>query len=195
MPPDPPAGGHNVRFANGKIVRSIAAGQGLVPIHVALSRVTYPITFRWDIQEQNNVSYWVRVGMNRTRLQGSGRIVVPHRIDGRIRLEAQVLEGNTVTGMTSVKSNRLHDATPNPFNPATSLYFDITQTSHVTVSIYNLLGQMVSTLIDEIRDPGQHSATWEATGLASGVYLARLTVTGDQGQLLYARTSKLMLMK
>ncbi len=68
---------------------------------------------------------------------------------------------------------------PNPFNPTTTLPFDVTQAGPVTLTIYDLLGRPVATLIDAPMTPGRYEVAWDAGGLPSGVYLSRLaTVTG-----------------
>jgi thermitase len=69
---------------------------------------------------------------------------------------------------------------PNPFNPATTIEYDLPTTkgsnpSRVTLKIYNLLGQPVGTLVDELQAPGYHHAQWTTDG-PSGVYFYRLQV-------------------
>ena len=78
---------------------------------------------------------------------------------------------------------------PNPFNPETNIAFWIPSSGHVTLTIYNTLGQRVETLLDEVLASGSHSVAWEATGYASGPYFYRLTVD-DQ-----VETKKMMLLK
>jgi len=63
---------------------------------------------------------------------------------------------------------------PNPFNSSTMIEFSIYNTEHITLSIYNLLGQRLETIFDGIQQAGQHSITWDATDFPSGVYFARL---------------------
>jgi len=68
---------------------------------------------------------------------------------------------------------------PNPFNPFTSIEFSVTNYCHVTVKVYNLLGQIVVTLVNEPLNAGTYRATWNGTSesgnqVASGVYFYRL---------------------
>ncbi len=63
---------------------------------------------------------------------------------------------------------------PNPFNPTTNLSFIIGHSSLVTLKVYNLLGQEVATLINEVKEPGEYNAQWDANGFSSGVYFYRL---------------------
>jgi hypothetical protein len=63
---------------------------------------------------------------------------------------------------------------PNPFNPSTQISYAIPAESHVTLKVYNLLGQEVVTLVDEVKAAGHHAVSWNATGQASGVYFYSL---------------------
>lgn len=67
---------------------------------------------------------------------------------------------------------------PNPFNPTTSISFSIAQAGNVKLSVYNLLGQEVRTLINKNMEPGNHSVDFDAEGLFSGVYIYRLESNG-----------------
>ncbi|GEM_PF-2756557 len=63
---------------------------------------------------------------------------------------------------------------PNPFNPTTTLRFSLPRASHVQLTVYNSIGQKVSTLIRRMMPAGNHSTTFNASGLSSGVYIYRL---------------------
>ncbi len=63
---------------------------------------------------------------------------------------------------------------PNPFNPTTSINFALPQSGQVKLVIYNSVGQVVETLIDETRSAGQYTIRFDATNLASGAYYYRL---------------------
>ncbi len=65
---------------------------------------------------------------------------------------------------------------PNPFNSGTTIKFIIVESMEVKLSIYDLLGREVQTLIDEFRPAGVHTATFDASDLSSGVYFYRLQV-------------------
>lgn len=65
---------------------------------------------------------------------------------------------------------------PNPFNPSTTIDYQLSQTGHVRVTIFNLAGQWVETLVDETRPPGNYSITWDATGKSSGTYFYQFEV-------------------
>jgi hypothetical protein len=63
---------------------------------------------------------------------------------------------------------------PNPFNPSTSIEFYIGERSNVSLSIFNLLGQKIDDLVNEQMEPGTYNVSFNASGLASGVYLYQL---------------------
>jgi C1A family cysteine protease len=67
---------------------------------------------------------------------------------------------------------------PNPFNPTTAISYQLPALSQVDVSVYNLLGQKVATLVSEKQAAGSYSVVWDATGFSAGVYFCRL-VAGD----------------
>jgi hypothetical protein len=68
---------------------------------------------------------------------------------------------------------------PNPFNPATTIVFDLPQAGHATLRVYDLAGRLVTTLADRALAAGRHTLRWDGhdahgTPVASGVYLYRL---------------------
>jgi hypothetical protein len=73
----------------------------------------------------------------------------------------------------------LHQNFPNPFNPTTTIRYDLGQATQVTLEVYDALGRRVATLVDGFVAAGEYTATFSAKDLASGLYLYRLTA-GDQ---------------
>ncbi|MGQ9798544.1 MAG: T9SS type A sorting domain-containing protein, partial [Ignavibacterium sp.] len=67
---------------------------------------------------------------------------------------------------------------PNPFNPNTSISFTIPQSGNVKLSVYNLLGQEITTLVNEYKEAGTHNIQFNAANLNSGVYLYKLESNG-----------------
>ena len=78
---------------------------------------------------------------------------------------------------------------PNPFNPTTTISFDIAEASSAALSVYNLSGQIVETLVNRPMQPGQHTVSFDGTGLSSGIYFYRLTAGS------HSMTKKMVLMK
>ena len=90
----------------------------------------------------------------------------------------------------SVPNNfKLYQNYPNPFNPTTIINFEIPKAGDVRLTIYDVLGRLVKILVNEHKTPGKYSYTFNASGLASGVYFYSLTA-GD-----YRDTKKLVLLK
>ena len=69
---------------------------------------------------------------------------------------------------------RLHKNYPNPFNPTTTIRYEIPNESHVTLTVYNVLGQRVATLVNETISAGAHEVHFDAEHLSSGSYIYRL---------------------
>ena len=84
---------------------------------------------------------------------------------------------------------RLDANYPNPFNPATTLSFALPQAAHVTLTVYDATGAAVATLVDRRLAAGLYTATWEAAGLASGVYVAQMRAER------FVQTRKMILLK
>jgi hypothetical protein len=83
---------------------------------------------------------------------------------------------------------------PNPFNPQTQIDYQVPKTANVDISVYNIVGQLVTTLVDEVKTPGYYSVSWNATDqnglrVCSGVYIARM-VSNNQSM-----SRKLVLLK
>jgi outer membrane protein assembly factor BamB len=75
----------------------------------------------------------------------------------------------------------IHGNYPNPFNASTNVNFSITTGGNVELTVYNLMGQKVVTLVDGYLPEGVHSINWNASGQPSGIYYARLTHNGKTG--------------
>jgi hypothetical protein len=83
---------------------------------------------------------------------------------------------------------------PNPFNPETIIRYSLPEKARVSIDIFNLLGERVTTLVDEDQAAGEHLALWDGldesgTSVATGVYFYRLTVGGE------VFSKKMMLLK
>jgi photosystem II stability/assembly factor-like uncharacterized protein len=78
---------------------------------------------------------------------------------------------------------------PNPFNPSTTIKFSIPETGNIKLKVYDILGNEVATLVNEEKAPGNYSVEWNASSLASGVYVYRLTAGS------FVQTRKMILMK
>ncbi len=83
---------------------------------------------------------------------------------------------------------------PNPFNPSTSIKFALPEASKVTMKIFNLLGQEVSTLVNENYDAGRYEVQFNANRLASGIYIYSISAEGVNGNR-FIESKKMTLLK
>jgi hypothetical protein len=86
-------------------------------------------------------------------------------------------------------------ARPNPFNPSTTIAYEVPEQAHLTLTVYNLLGQEVMRLIDQVQAAERYEAVWNGTnltgaGVASCIYLYRIT-SGSE----YTETKRMTLLK
>ncbi len=84
---------------------------------------------------------------------------------------------------------------PNPFNPSTMIRYDLAASAHVNITIFDVLGRVVATLVDEVQSASRYSVNWNATGLSSGIYFYRIYARGQDGARDFTSTKKLILMK
>ena len=91
--------------------------------------------------------------------------------------------------VNGVKKFELAQNYPNPFNPTTTIQFQLPQTGWVKLTLYNILGQEIKTLVNEVKEAGTHTVNFDASELNSGVYIYRI----ESGS--YTRTQKMTLIK
>lgn len=89
----------------------------------------------------------------------------------------------------------LHQSYPNPFNPTTTINFDLPEPSHISLVIYDVLGRKVVELENGMKEAGYHSVTWNAADAASGMYFARFMATDASSNVRISKVSKLLLTK
>ena len=88
----------------------------------------------------------------------------------------------------------LDQAYPNPFNPTTTINYQLSSNSHITIMVYDILGREVKKLIDEDKTPGKYHVTFDASGLASGLYYYRMIATTTDGTI-FIQAKKVTLIK
>jgi hypothetical protein len=135
------------------------------------------------------------VGMNWTAPSGLGSSARVYAVIDPNNEVTEIHEDNNVgyvmvrqAGTTGVEeqdhvpspqSFALQQNYPNPFNPATVIVYDLPERSHVTLTVFDLLGRNVATLVDDDKGAGHHHVVFDAQHLATGMYLYRLQ-TGDR---------------
>jgi hypothetical protein len=110
------------------------------------------------------------------------------RIDDTLYTNEEVLTGIAIQPNIP-KNSRLYDNYPHPFNPETVIGWQLAIGSHVELTVHNILGEKVSTLVSKRMEPGTHSYRFNGKNLASGVYYNQL-VAGD-----YRNLKKMILIK
>jgi len=104
-----------------------------------------------------------------------------------------ILKGNPVITelgeMTSPAEYRLEQNYPNPFNPVTNITYQLPQKTNVTIKVFNVLGSEIATLVNEEKDAGIHTLTFNAENLNSGVYIYHLKTDN------YVNAKKMILLK
>ena len=89
--------------------------------------------------------------------------------------KALAKSGNSQNTITTLPMEfKLEQNYPNPFNPATSIIFSVANDGIVSLEIFNMLGEKVATLLNEYKPAGRYSVNFDASKLASGIYLYRI---------------------
>ncbi|UCD94486.1 MAG: T9SS type A sorting domain-containing protein [Candidatus Zixiibacteriota bacterium] len=106
--------------------------------------------------------------------------------------EEEILEKGSPGSLPSEFT--LYPNRPNPFNPATGIAYDVPVATHVRIEVFNVLGQRVTTLVDEYKAPGRYETVWNGTDesgsrVSSGIYL--YSMQADK----FTQTKKMLLMK
>jgi hypothetical protein len=100
---------------------------------------------------------------------------------------------STLTGIVAinypVNEFKLFQNYPNPFNPVTTIEYHIKEQGLVSLKIYNLLGEEVAELVNEVKNSGSYKINFNATGLSSGIYFYKLWINN------FIETKKLLLLK
>jgi hypothetical protein len=104
-----------------------------------------------------------------------------NQLDGRYNVSLDFLDAamNQTTGIeddsrNSPESYLLHQNYPNPFNPSTTIEYELPEPSYINLTVHNVIGQEVATIVAGGRPVGTFRTRWDATGFPSGMYLYRL---------------------
>jgi hypothetical protein len=190
MPPIPPIGAFDARFESaegGSMVRTHAAGiTGPTEFIVEVQSDSYPLTVTWNVKEGTTL-YELTDGVSgrlftSRSMRGTGSIEITNNALNRFSIR---LAG----GGELPKEFALAQNYPNPFNPSTTIKYDLPTDTHVRLTLFNVLGQNVATLVDEDQRAGYRSVDWNASHVASGIYFYRLEA--DK----FVQTRKLILLR
>jgi hypothetical protein len=159
--------------------------------------VTYPYNFSILVKDTTLPSggacvFTSEVGDYIYRIQSSGRISV---VQGNAGAGAtfMMVNGTLATGAIPNKvlpsSFVLYQNFPNPFNPSTTISYQLPRTVHVTVKVYDVLGREMETLVDETKPAGRYEVEFNGSRCSSGIYFCRM-IAGS-----FTATRKLLLLK
>jgi photosystem II stability/assembly factor-like uncharacterized protein len=190
MPPTPPEELFDVRFGTGNMVELISQDRQMTGID--LQSAAYPVTVRWNFAQESMRSFSLRDAATGKVIGRSSATTNSIRIDGNgiTKLSLQTEAEITIPKEFALKQNY-----PNPFNPTTTIAFDLPTPSVVTLKIFNILGQEMTTLAENREYvAGSHEVSLNATAFASGVYFYQLYAR-DAGNKEFRQVRKMLLMK
>jgi hypothetical protein len=179
LPPAPPAGVFDARFASQQSVEFLSGGAGEFPVQ--LSSAAYPVTVTWS--GTASVPVVLRAGDASIDLS-AGR---PVRLASAAASYALLVGGSAVASLPAAFA--LGQNYPNPFNPTTQISYAVAAPSRVTVSVFSVLGEKVATLADEDLPAGTYRAVWNASASPSGVYYCIMRAGG------FSSVRKMVLLK
>ena len=148
-----------------------------IEVPANLRALTGETSFTDRITEAGNYYYFV-TAYSRNWVEGAPSNVVEHYTATSIDQGDQIASGFT-----------LEQNYPNPFNPTTQIRFSLGQPIHATLTVYDVMGRVVATLVDQPMSAGTHSAVFNASNLSSGVYIYTLRA-GE-----FTQTNKMLLVK
>lgn len=113
-----------------------------------------------------------------------------------------VYQNIVTTAVTAVETEdnvprdyALYQNYPNPFNPSTTIKYDIPFESNVRLEIFDVVGQRAALLVNSVQKAGSYSVVWNASSLASGMYIMKIEAKAEGGDHFYRNTKKIMLLK
>jgi len=111
------------------------------------------------------------------------------KLSNSSRFSISIIPADEILETQNPTQIALYQNYPNPFNPSTQIRFSLPENATVSLSVYSIEGRRVATLVEGLKTSGEHSVSFDASHLASGVYLYRLQVGN------HYLTKKLMLVK
>jgi hypothetical protein len=191
MPPPLPEIGFDARFAQGEYIKPVSPDSGVVELVINIEAQAYPVNVSWELNPVNGIEYSiVTEGLGKessgASINQSGSTTILSSSNGKFRLNAQAT-GNINKDIPVIYS--LSQNYPNPFNPVTTIKYDIANIQDVKLTIYDILGREITTLVDKKQEPGSYQVNWDASNYTSGIYFYTLATNN------FNQTKKLILLK
>jgi hypothetical protein len=186
LPPPSPEPSFRAKFGNNSLLTTTMNGV-VKEMPIYLSAPKYPLTLKWNIVNAG-LSASLKLDTKVIPMRNHGSMIVPSS-QSRMTLSFE--------GTSDIpKEFGLEQNYPNPFNPVTVIRYQLPVQSKVTLKIYNVLGQVVSTLVDEVQDAGYKLSEWNSSGAASSVYFYRLEAAATSNPSnTYVKVRKMLLLK
>ncbi len=179
MPPPPPTELFDARFASNKFIE-VFESEKSKESPLVLSSAWYPVTLSWStlFHSQN---FSLLIDGKEIELKGTGHTQV---VNPASHIALKYSRQRELPAEFVLEQNY-----PNPFNPLTVIRYQLPVQSPVRLSVFNVLGQEVQTLVNEVQHAGFRQIEFDGTGLPSGIYFYKLQAGS------YIATKRLLLMK
>jgi len=164
------------RFEYDEFVKRVSADSGQIDLNILVHTNSFPISLLWEINPENGINYSFigdsSVGKIKVLDGKSGILTFDRLNNNRIQLLAKV---NALSSNNSLpKEYNLYNNYPNPFNPVTTIKYDLPNAGDVSLVIYDILGRKVKELVNTKQEAGRYEIQFNAANLASGVYIYQL---------------------
>ncbi len=154
-----------LRYAIYRVLADVAPDAATVTASASnLIAVTGETSFSETLEPSDDNYYYFVTSVSRNSVESESPTAI------EVVTSTSIIDGNDL--VTRVE---LHQNFPNPFNPTTQIRFDLGESSDVQIEVFNVMGQRVAMLFSGYQSAGSHSVAFDATSLASGVYMYRLT--------------------
>ena len=182
LPPIPPGSALDVRYTSQRMLE-IADEAAAKDFTLEISNAVYPVTIKWDAMPSSDGMAALVIDTRTIDLTAAGQVQVQNE-ESNIRLR---LTSGAVHALPTTYA--LRQNYPNPFNPITQIRYELPKSTSVNLTVFDVLGREVVTLVDEVQEAGYKSAEWNASDKPTGVYFYQLRANG------FLDTRKLLLLR